>query len=320
MGDAETESKIALLDKFVEELGSLERIVYGFNIFRTLDIINTEIRHSNVLAWLLDPSEDHGLDDYVLRAFLKCVAATTKETGQKVMSAFDLDVCDLSNAEVFREWPKKYERDREVELDEKERRKRIDILIKCASANLICVIENKVSSGESENQLKTYMDVVEKEFHGPEKIYVYLTVEKEDPSMPEYVPMGYKEVLEILTRVIDNKKDQLNKAVFTFISHYREMLLRYIVNDSDIQNACMEIYKKHKETLDIISSARNREMSKKDVGELPDIDKKCRGIYKNHKDAIDLIKDNEPNSPAATQKRPVVATSKAATRIAFFPQ
>lgn len=64
MSNAETESKRALLEKFVEELESLERIAYGFNIFTTLDIINTEIRHSNVLAWLLDPSENHGLGDY----------------------------------------------------------------------------------------------------------------------------------------------------------------------------------------------------------------------------------------------------------------
>lgn len=38
------------------------------NIFEVLGITKTEIRHSNFLAWLLDPKEAHGLGDRFLRA------------------------------------------------------------------------------------------------------------------------------------------------------------------------------------------------------------------------------------------------------------
>lgn len=40
-----------------------------FNLFDVLKISKTEIRHSNMLGWLLNPNENHGMGD----AFLKAV-------------------------------------------------------------------------------------------------------------------------------------------------------------------------------------------------------------------------------------------------------
>jgi len=51
----------------IEILEPLERIISEFNVFEALGIIHTEIRHSKVLSWLLDPAENHGLGDYVLK-------------------------------------------------------------------------------------------------------------------------------------------------------------------------------------------------------------------------------------------------------------
>ena len=44
-----------------------------FNPFDVLRYADYEIRHSNVLAWLLQPSESHGLHDKFLRAFVQCL-------------------------------------------------------------------------------------------------------------------------------------------------------------------------------------------------------------------------------------------------------
>ncbi len=42
-----------------------------FNPFDVLRYAEYEIRHSNVLAWLLTPGESHGLGDKFLRRFIE---------------------------------------------------------------------------------------------------------------------------------------------------------------------------------------------------------------------------------------------------------
>ena len=48
-----------------------ERQAPRFNVFDVLRYSEYEIRHSNVLAWLLKPGETHGLGDKFLRRFLE---------------------------------------------------------------------------------------------------------------------------------------------------------------------------------------------------------------------------------------------------------
>jgi len=66
--------RIELLKNFInenKELQKLENITDKFNIFRSLDIVSNELKHSNFLSWLLDPTGTHGLGNYFLTAFLK---------------------------------------------------------------------------------------------------------------------------------------------------------------------------------------------------------------------------------------------------------
>ena len=55
--------------RFMQEadcLESLSKWTNEFNMFDVLKISRTEIRHSNMLGWLLDPNESHGLGDTFL--------------------------------------------------------------------------------------------------------------------------------------------------------------------------------------------------------------------------------------------------------------
>lgn len=40
-----------------------------FNPFKILRIQDHEVRHSNVLAWIFNPSENHNFDDRLLKRF-----------------------------------------------------------------------------------------------------------------------------------------------------------------------------------------------------------------------------------------------------------
>jgi len=56
----ETKRHQAVLDTFLADNPELEQLsaqLATFNIFRALKIERAEIRHSNTLGWLLDPSE-----------------------------------------------------------------------------------------------------------------------------------------------------------------------------------------------------------------------------------------------------------------------
>jgi len=137
-------SKIELIDKFLadnQELEELSARLSQFNVFRSLKIENIEIRHSNVLAWLLDPDESHGLSDIVLKKVLSNILLLSDKEIPRI-SAAKVELMDFTDIEVLREW------------------KNIDILIVDRSNKLAILIENKILSGENKEQLIRYYKIL----------------------------------------------------------------------------------------------------------------------------------------------------------------
>ena len=91
------------------------------NIFQILKISNTEIRHSNFLSWLLDPSQSHKIGDIFLKRFLREVFSSDKF---EKIDQIDVEGMNLQNVKIYREW------------------KNIDILI-VLNETVVCV-ENKI--------------------------------------------------------------------------------------------------------------------------------------------------------------------------------
>ena len=73
------------------DLEHLEDLIAEFNIFEVLGVQTRETRHSAFLAWLLDPSGNHGLGDYFLRRFLWQVTSRARAVGMTTTTAFDVD-------------------------------------------------------------------------------------------------------------------------------------------------------------------------------------------------------------------------------------
>ena len=91
MSDETTD--LQTLERFVAEndaLLQLETRIGRFNIFDALGVVNAELRHSNFLAWLLDPAESHGLGGLFLRAVLMDLLLQTP-TSQRLFSPIVLD-------------------------------------------------------------------------------------------------------------------------------------------------------------------------------------------------------------------------------------
>lgn len=232
-----TKSEKEILEEFIHDNAQLERleeIIGEFNIFTALDIINNEIRHSNFLSWLINPRESHGLGDYFLTSFLKKVAYKASSLGIEGPSIFDIDSWNFNDADVLREWMN------------------IDILVKSDSQRFACIVENKIYSKEHSKQLRRYREIAEKEYADYQKLFVYLTVEGDIPSEGEYIPLSYSEIVPLVEHLIESKKNKLGPDILTFISHYGEMLRRYIMEDSEIQKICRKIYKAHRDALELI--------------------------------------------------------------------
>ena len=126
-----------LLD--IDCLDQLDEWTGKFNLFDILKITRAEIRHSNLLAWLLTPYENHGLNDSILKGFVK-FAITALES--KKDELFDTLLMDFGSFSILREWHN------------------IDVLAISDKEKHIVCIENKIDTGEHDNQLDRYQKIL----------------------------------------------------------------------------------------------------------------------------------------------------------------
>ena len=242
----EQELEKLLLSEDLEELNSLTNT---FNIFNTLKLQNNEIRHSNFLSWLMTPYENHGVGDYFLKEFLK-IALREHSTNKNInVTLSDIIFNDFSDAEIRREY------------------KNIDILIISPKNKFVCIIENKVWSVEHSNQLQRYAKVINKEFPSyDKKMGIFLTpvpvadakdniIEREtDGQTYHYIQMNYEQVFDVINRTLKFKSHYMNNEIKIFIEHYKKMLERNIMGNTDthIAELCKKIYREHKNAIDLI--------------------------------------------------------------------
>lgn len=229
-----------------EDLEELKNLTENFNIFNALKLQNNEIRHSNFLGWLMTPYETHKIGDYFLKEFLKSALKNYSLEQKTEISLSDLIFYNLDDAEIRREY------------------KNIDLLIISQKNNFICVIENKIWTGEHDCQLERYAEIVNTEFNGYKKLYIYLAPNNDDncelldrkfDKKPiYYIPMNYKQVFEVLEKTLRFKSSNVNSEVKTFIEHYKNMLERSIMGkkDENIVKLCRKIYRENRDAIDLI--------------------------------------------------------------------
>ncbi len=71
-----------------------------FNLFDILKASRNEIRHSNVLSWLLDPNENHGIGDIFTRKLIQNLIKYNSYS----KDIFKLLLLDFYSFSIYREW------------------------------------------------------------------------------------------------------------------------------------------------------------------------------------------------------------------------
>ena len=210
-----------------------------FNIFQALKLQNNEVKHSNFLGWLLNPFESHYLMDCFFKELLKFALRNDA-------ILVDIILKDLTDAKVTLE---KMTNDG----------RRIDIFIDCPRNKLVCVIENKIWSGEGCNQLEDYRNYIlnnDKYKDYKYKIFLFLTPYKYSPceDYKGYIRINYGDILKAINNLMKQYGCLLDDDVKIFIEHYKKTVERNIMGETDkeIIDLCRKIYRENKSAIDLI--------------------------------------------------------------------
>lgn len=230
MTELELKKQYAALIKDLE-FDHLEIEAKKPNLFEILGAVNNELRHSNILAWLLNPDESHGLGESFLKRFLREIAIDDKAN----LEQYEIESLDFSDVEVRREWNK------------------IDILV--LFPNTVIAVENKIWSKETGDQLTRYKSIVDERFGDLDKqVFVYLTPFGEVSVYENdvYVQMSYSSIVEILERILLIHNDSISVRTKTLLDDYLITLKRYIMEDDRTIELAQSLYMNHKQLFDFV--------------------------------------------------------------------
>jgi len=264
----EIENKITEFLLYLEKNSekNFSRWLTGVNIFEILGITSAEIRHSRILAWLLDPRESHNLGDKFFKKILMKVI--DNNISFTTIKATEIILKDFSKAEVYRE-----------------SKNNIDVLYTNKEHRINLVIENKTFTSDHDNQLKKYRKFIENSYVGYRNIYVYLTPNGDAPIDADVEEkkfwrlLSYQDISDILEELYLEEID--NEKVSYILKEYNDNIRRNILNDIELKELSAEIYFKYKEVLDLIFENRpdTQMFREKLVGVLNDLNTQGNLIF-----------------------------------------
>lgn len=208
------------------------------NIFKITNMADKEIVHSDMLAWLFNPYENHNLNDKILKEILM-------QPFKKDAEYISLLLLDYSDLEVYREYTV-------------DNGRRIDILMESKNNKVIFIIENKIWSGEGDNQLEDYKNYIDEKYSDYNRIFLFLTPEKERKEKYKgYIHITYSMIYSVLNCVL--QENQIKFEISVIIRQYKEIIGRYIMGsiDKEMVDLCRKLYVEHKEALDKIMQYGN---------------------------------------------------------------
>lgn len=231
------------ISELLKDLRKLEvkhRLKNSINIFEAADIGRQEIKHSRMLAFLLNPMNAHCLGGELFKNL--CISRFQSISGAQQISAARLLLDQTSDLNVQCEW------------------RNIDILVWSESLKVLVAIENKIDAKESfkhgKSQLNRYADILEEDakFQSYSKLLLFLTVDGDDPADDRWEPYTYEQFLEILSDLLDEKikTDSITDDARFLVTQYIEFLRRNVAMDPRFEEDCRQIYQKHKAILEKI--------------------------------------------------------------------
>ena len=236
-GKSNIEEKLNTFLKDIDILEGLNNLETEDNLFDILKISEAEIRHSNVLAWLLDPQKSKEVGKFFLRKLFMFIMDRMED-----FNAADLIIDDFDDVEVRREW---------LHTD------LLIILRKKNALNFVFCIENKVKSKQGAKQLEEYRKRLESQAEFKDVVkkkricYLFLRVKDESPNDKNWIEIDYNDVGKFLNEALT--RCSMSQESRYFLTQYLSTLRKNgMMDDQEMMNLAQKIYNKHKEALDYI--------------------------------------------------------------------
>lgn len=227
-----------------DKLQSIEANLNRFNPIKVMKMEGMEIRHSAILAWLLNPMETHGLGDHFLKAFL---SESIKGDHGKKPYALQVSQSDMRDADVRCEW------------------NNIDIFILSPQNRWAFIVENKVHSRQHKGQLFKYRERIMELFRSQDASDestpeidirgIFLTLNEEAAEDTEYTSIKYEKICRFLKLYLEQETHLLSPEVMTFLTHYLhvlEELTGMSKERTEMENLARQLYRDHKKVLDFV--------------------------------------------------------------------
>ena len=196
------------------------------------DLID-EMAWSRLFAYILDSTQNHGLSQTAIKLLLENIheLATFRSS---------LPIDSVTKAICITEW-------------KTEKGRRIDILIKLIDRNGntkgVIGIENKVGSGEQENQIRDYQNSLIIGFQGLPKFLLYLTPNgritrtSDENSECPCLSISYNIISTICEQIIRNSNGQA-QVFLSVLKNHIDKLTNDLIVDKEVENLLSELYKK----------------------------------------------------------------------------
>lgn len=226
-------------DKVVAPLEKAGFVRNKFNVFGILNIGRQELRHSDFLAFLMNTNRSGEVGKQFLRSFLSILARRYPKFG---FDFFQFFYGDFESVSVKREY------------------KNIDILLKfeLSEKSYVVVIENKVDSSEQfydnseiKGQLDKYEKIATEEYPDSNRIYLFLSPDRRQPSNKSWTAVGYDLIYSALCMV---ETDGTDNTVKTLVEDYKKLLRgRFnMETDKKMKEAVLRIYNANADVFNFI--------------------------------------------------------------------
>ncbi|MFJ9990085.1 PD-(D/E)XK nuclease family protein [Pseudomonas putida] len=155
-----------------------------------------EVNISRFLAWLLDPTQGHGLGDQAIKSLLTRAGQSSRTDylslkDRRFLAASNVQTLAFSSIVVMTE----------AELGVRNQKRYIDVLAVDPAAKLYIAIENKFGHHEGEDQTKTYYEALRNLYPNYHGIHIFLDGYENDPEHEQWIPVGYTWLTEFLAQV-----------------------------------------------------------------------------------------------------------------------
>lgn len=237
-----TELEELLVGAGGEAFAKIEAMQKVFCPFEAIGMIRQEIRHSNFLGFILDPTKPHGFDDLFLVSLVSELILQAEE-GQFDVGLLDVHLMDFSQAKVYRE------------------RSNIDILIEVEGSKsgtqkrLVIAIELKIDASESKDQLSKYKKYVDSTYPSEEwdHGYIFLTkngIDSSGKNQKHWVPISIGDLVNRFDDSIESSGIS-NKAVDLY-RDYSAMIRKNVLEDPELEKLAKLLWAKHSGALEFL--------------------------------------------------------------------